>query len=129
MGRTGTTTPRRVRRTISMPSTEMEISVEGVGDEEAGVLLTGATGPTIDANLSFVAKTLSVPNVATERVVSPTVIELDAPEVIVYGELKLHDGSHALVIPYPTEADTVLSFDGFKLEWRKPGRRRKPLTK
>ena len=53
MGRSGSVTPRLVRKTgsvrlVAPPPASMEISVDGVGDGEAAVLLTGDEGPTVE---------------------------------------------------------------------------------
>lgn len=115
-------TPRTIHRVRSMSQPQsMELQMDVGVDEGVTLPIVMSTGSTtiIDPNLSYSGtnRMLITPAIDVDSVVAPNTLTLSAPRVVVAGDLHLDDGYHKLLVPYPTEANTILHFDGFELRW------------
>ena len=126
MSRYRSNTPRQLVRRVSMPRaaisnqpTELEMDVGVPDNVTLPVVMSTGTGTIIDPDLSFSGqhKMLMVPAVDTDLVAAPRTLTLEAERVVVQGALHLDDGLHKLEIPYPSEPNTVLLFDGYEMKW------------
>lgn len=98
----------------------MEVGV----DEDMVLPIVMSTGTTtiIDPDLSFSGKDkmLTTPCIDVDTVIAPEILTLSAPTIVIAGDLHLDDGYHKLLLPYPTEPNTILHFDGIELKWVSP---------